>query len=115
MILKRKQVTANTGQQFYFVGSQIFKIGEDVQKQLASTPGSFPIAAVGRSIDINQSSVNIPLKDDDAENILLFGIDDENQVTGTSLAILKSMTISTQEAQSRLSIFDNGFSWQLDL
>lgn len=95
--IKKKTSSSDTGQQFYFVGSQIFKISEDVKNQLTSTPGSFPIAAVGRSIDINQSSVNIPLKDDDAENIMLFGIDDENQVTGTSVAILKSMIISTQE------------------
>lgn len=95
--IKKKTSSIDTGQQFYFVGSQVFKINEDVKNQLTSTPGSFPIAAVGRSIDINQSSVNIPLKDDDAENIMLFGIDDENQVTGTSMAILKSMIISTQE------------------
>ena len=95
--VKKKTSSSDTGKQFYFVGSQIFKISEDVKNQLTSTPGSFPIAVVGRSIDINQSSVNIPLKDDDAENIMLFGIDDENQVTGTSIAILKSMIISTQE------------------
>lgn len=95
--IKKKTSSFDIGQQFYFVGSQIFKIDEDVKSQLTSNSGSFPIAAVGRSIDINQSSVNIPLKDDDAENIMLFGIDDENQVTGTSLAILKSMVISTKE------------------
>ena len=95
--IKKKTSSIDTGQQFYFVGSQIFKIGEDVTQQLISIPGSFPIAAVGRSIDINQSSVNIPLKDDDAENIMLFGIDDENQVTGTSMAVLKSIIISTQK------------------
>ena len=95
--IKKKASSYDTGQQFYFVGSQIFKIDEDVKSQLTSNSGSFPVAAVGRSIDINQSSVNIPLKDDDAENIMLFGIDDENQVTGTSLAILKSMIISTKE------------------
>ena len=95
--IKLKTSSCNTGQQFYFVGSQIFKIGEDIKKQLTSVPGSYPIAAVGRCIDINQSSVNIPLKDDDAENVMLFGIDDENQVTGTSMSILKSMIISTQE------------------
>lgn len=95
--IKKKTSSIDTGQQFYFVGSQVFKINEDVKRQLTSIQGSFPIAAAGRSIDINQSSVNIPLKDDDAENIMLFGIDDENQVTGTSLSILKSMIISTQE------------------
>lgn len=95
--IKKKTSSIDTGQQFYFVGSQIFKIGEDVTQQLTSISGSFPIAAVGRSIDINQSSVNIPLKDDDAENIMLFGIDDENQVTRTSMAVLKSMIISTQK------------------
>ena len=95
--VKKKTSIFDTGQQFYFVGSQVFRIGEDVKNQLTTVSGSFPIAAVGRSIDINQSSVNIPLKDDDAENIMLFGIDDENQVTGTSLSILKSMIISTQE------------------
>ena len=98
--IKKKTSSIETGKQFYFVGSQIFKIDEEVRKQLQSIPGSFPVASVGRSIDINQSSVNIPLKDDDAENIMLFGIDDENQVTGTSLAILKSMILSTQERNS---------------
>ena len=95
--IKKKTSSYDTGQQFYFVGSQIFEIDEEVKSQLTLSAGSFPIAAVGRSIDVNLSSVNIPLKDDDAENIMLFGIDDENQVTGTSLSILKSMLISTQE------------------
>ena len=95
--IKKKTSDIDTGQQFYFVGSQIFRIDEEVKNQLNSIPGLFPIASVGRSIDIEQSSVNIPLRDDDAENILLFGIDDENQVTGTSLSILKSIIFSTQE------------------
>lgn len=94
--VKEKTMSFEMGEQFYFVGSQIFNLDEDVEKELCNYQGNYPIAAIGRSINIKQTSVTIPLKKDDAENIMLFGIDEEGQVSGTSLALLNSMISSTK-------------------
>lgn len=94
--IKKKTQSISSQPQFYFVGSQIFTIDNQVKDQLSCTHGNFPVAAVGRSIDIKQSSVNISLREDDAENIMLFGIDDEHQVTETTLSVLRSLQWSTQ-------------------
>lgn len=93
--INKKTASIDVKDQFYFVGSQIFTVNGDVKKELANIPGNYPVASVGRSIDIKQVSVNIPLRPDDAENIMLFGIDDEDQVSETTLAILHSLQAST--------------------
>lgn len=94
--INEKTKDYDTGEQFYFVGSQVYEINAEVEASLCSYKGNYPVAALGRSMDISQSSVNIPLRNDDAENIMIFGIDEVDQVTGTSLSILKSMMISTK-------------------
>ena len=94
--IKKKTQSISSQPQFYFVGSQVFTIDSYVKDILSNAHGHFPIAAVGRSIDIKQNSINISLREDDAENIMLFGIDDNHQVTETTLSILRSLRWSTQ-------------------
>ena len=81
--------------QFYFVGSQVFTIDESVCESLKNG-GNYPIASIGRSIDTKQQPVNISLKNDFGENIILFGIDDEEQVTRTTMNVLKSIVYSSK-------------------
>ena len=80
------------GAQFYFVGSQIFKLDDNVKD---SIEGRGPVMVLGRSIDTKMSVVSIPLKNEYADNLILFGINDEGQVSRTSLSALRSLIVST--------------------
>ena len=77
--------------QFYFVGSQIFEIDDEVKSMLAQKGATI---AFGRSIDTKMEPVVIPLRNEYADNIMLFGINDEEQVSRTTMASIKSLRIS---------------------
>lgn len=78
--------------QFYFVGSQIFKIDESVKSLLTKKTS----IAFGRSIDTKMDPVIIPLRNEYADNVMLFGINDEEQVSRTAIASIKSLRISNK-------------------
>ena len=80
--------------QFYFVGSQIFEIDDEV-KSLLDQKGKAAIA-FGRSIDTKMEPVIIPLRNEYADNVMLFGINDEEQVSRTAMASIKSLKISNK-------------------
>ena len=80
--------------QFYFVGSQIFEIDDDV-KSLLDQKGKATLA-FGRSIDTKMEPVIIPLRNEYADNVMLFGINDEEQVSRTTMASIKSLRISNK-------------------
>jgi len=80
--------------QFYFVGSQIFEIDDEV-KSLLDQKGKAAIA-FGRSIDTKMKPVIIPLRNEYADNVMLFGINDEEQVSRTAMASIKSLKISNK-------------------
>lgn len=94
--VNEKNAGYNTDKQFYFVGSQVFTIDDSVKSIINNETKDSIVASVGRSIDVQQKSVNIPLRNDFGENILLFGIDDEEQVTRTTMAIIRSMHYSSK-------------------
>ena len=79
--------------QFYFVGSQIFEIDDEVKSLLAKKTS----IAFGRSIDTKMEPVIIPLRNEYADNVMLFGINDEEQVSRTAMASIKSLRISSKD------------------
>ena len=79
--------------QFYFVGSQIFEIDDEVKSLLAKRTS----IAFGRSIDTKMEPVIIPLRNEYADNVMLFGINDEEQVSRTAMASIKSLRISNKD------------------
>lgn len=79
-------------EQFYFVGSQIFEIDDEVKNLLAKKTS----IAFGRSIDTKMEPVIIPLRNEYADNVMLFGINDEEQVSRTAMASIKSLRISNK-------------------
>ena len=84
---------AFTNDQFYFVGSQIFEIDDEVKSLLAKKTS----IAFGRSIDTKMEPVIIPLRNEYADNVMLFGINDEEQVSRTAMASIKSLRISNKD------------------
>lgn len=106
--VKEKAAPYKASEQFYFTGSQTFSVDDEVKAGLDTISGKYPVAALGRNLNTQLSSLNIPLKKDEAENIMIFGIDDHNQVTETSLAVLNAMIYSTRSrhAQCRYLIMN---------
>ena len=86
--------------QFYFVGSQIFEIDDEV-KSLLTKQGKAAIA-IGRSIDTKMEPVIIPLRNEYADNVMLFGINDEEQVSRTTMATMKSLRISNKDVKVKV-------------
>ena len=81
-------------EQFYFVGSQIFEIDDEVKNLLAKKSNG--AIAFGRSIDTKMEPVIIPLRNEYADNVMLFGINDEEQVSRTAMASIQSLLISNK-------------------
>ncbi len=80
--------------QFYFVGSQLFEIDDEVKSLLNKKSNTI---ALGRSIDTKMEPVIIPLRKEYADNVMLFGINDEEQVSRTTMATIKSLRISNKD------------------
>ena len=89
---------ASKNEQFYFVGSQIFNIDDEVKSLLAKKTS----IALGRSIDTKMEPVIIPLRNEYADNVMLFGINDEEQVSRTSMATIKSLRISNKNVKIKV-------------
>ncbi len=98
--LKTKSFT-NT--QFYFVGSQIFKLDERVKESII---GKGPMMVLGRSIDTKMSVVKVPLKNEYADNMILFGINDEEQVSRTTMSALRSLITTTDGLAYRIIVIN---------
>lgn len=90
---------ASKNEQFYFVGSQIFEIDDEVKSLLAQKGD---VIAFGRSIDTKMEPVVIPLRNEYADNVMLFGINDEEQVSRTTMASIKSLRISNKNTKIKV-------------
>ena len=97
-----KKINAKTkgfeNDQFYFVGSQIFEIDDEVKSLLAKKTS----IALGRSIDTKMEPVIIPLRNEYADNVMLFGINDEEQVSRTAMASIQSLLISNKSIKIKV-------------
>lgn len=90
---------ASKNEQFYFVGSQIFEIDDEVKNLLTEKGDAM---AFGRSIDTKMEPVVIPLRNEYADNVMLFGINDEEQVSRTTMASIKSLRISNKNIKIKV-------------
>lgn len=88
--------------QFYFVGSQIFKLDDGVKSLLTQQGTAKATMALGRSIDTKMEPVMIPLRDEYADNVILFGINDEEQVSRTTMASLLSLRASNKAVKIKV-------------
>ena len=57
---------------------------------------------MGRSIDTKMEPVIIPLRNEYADNVMLFGINDEEQVSRTAMATMKSLRISNKDVKIKV-------------
>lgn len=104
---KTKLMTSN--ETFYFSGASIFHFdSSSAIQEHARKCRKMPVAFVGKSIDIKQVDVAIPLNEDFSENILLLGLNDEYQSTRVSMNLLVSLlaTCKAREADVDFKIIN---------
>lgn len=80
---------------FYFSGSQVFHIDKKVAESCMTEKDI--CASLGCSIDLKQSPTLISLEPDFCENVMLFGIDDKEQVTRTTMDMLVTMIMDNRQ------------------
>lgn len=94
--------------QFYFDGSQIFHIDQETIDIITNTRRGNLKAIPGKSINLKQTPACITLKQDMSENILVTGIDDQEQSMRTVMGLLCSLVISNtkMEHNYKFYVFD---------
>lgn len=98
-----KAAKAKSNGQFYFNGSQVFPLDDELINNLPAKRNN--IAALGCSIDLQREPVQISLKADDGENILFFGINDQEQVTRTVMSALTTLMHTAKNNGRQLHAF----------
>lgn len=82
--------------EFYFNGAQMFYLDESVKEQMLAVKGKSPVAFMGKAIDISQKDLYIKLNEDFSENVLLLGLNDQEQVTRTTMNLFVSLMMSAK-------------------
>lgn len=82
--------------EFYFNGAQMFYLDESVKEQIQNVKGKSPVAFMGKAIDISQKDLYIKLNEDFSENVLLLGLNDQEQVTRTTMNLFVSLMMSAK-------------------
>lgn len=82
--------------EFYFNGAQMFYLDESVKEQMLAVKGKSPLAFMGKAIDISQKDLFIKLNEDFSENVLLLGLNDQEQVTRTTMNLFVSLMMSAK-------------------
>ena len=82
--------------EFYFNGAQMFYLDEAVKEQMLAVKGKLPLAFMGKAIDISQKDLYIKLNEDFSENVLLLGLNDQEQVTRTTMNLFVSLMMSAK-------------------
>lgn len=94
-LAKNKAEKHQSNGEFYFNGSQLFKLDASVMEQ-GKKRAKYPVAYMGKNISISQNDLSITLRKDYSENILLFGLNDMEQVTRTTMNLFISLIMNTK-------------------
>lgn len=100
-----KSADCQSNGQFYFNGSQVFTVDKDVIKYVGKKGRRNPTVALGRGISLEEKPISIILKEDYSENILLFGINNDEQVTRVTMNILMTMASSVKQKDMDMDIY----------
>ena len=101
-MIQEKTNASESNEKFYFSGASIFQFEPSVMEdaKYARKCRRMPVAFLGKSIDIDQSDVAIPLSEDFSENVLLIGLNDDSQATRTTMNMLVSLLASSKARES---------------
>ncbi len=90
--------------QFYFNGAQTFSLTPDVVRAIAGDGRKGIHGSPGRMINLQQTPVEITLTRDYSENILLTGINTEEQLSRTAIALMASQIAASHKRGERLKV-----------
>ena len=92
--IKDKAKNHASNGEFYFNGSQLFQLNKNILE--SGNNQKYPTAYIGKNISIKQNDLSITLKKDFSENILLFGLNEQEQVTRTTMNVFLSLLYNTK-------------------
>lgn len=95
--IEQKASSHASNGQTYFSGALQFPISQEVADYIATKGRRNIVASPGQIINLEQTPLIISLKDDLSENIALFGINDRQFVTRTTIGLMTSLMISNKQ------------------
>lgn len=95
--IEQKASSHASNGQTYFSGALQFPISQEVADYMATKGRKNIVASPGQIINLEQTPLTISLKDDLSENIALFGINDRQFVTRTTIGLMTSLMISNKQ------------------
>jgi len=95
--IEQKSASHPTNGQTYFSGALQFPISQEVADYIATKGRKNIVTSPGQVISLDQTPLTISLKDDLSENIALFGINDRQFVTRTTIGLMASLMISNKQ------------------
>ena len=95
--IEQKASSHNSNGQTYFSGALQFPITQEVADYIATKGRKNIVASPGQLISLDQTPLTISLKDDLSENIVLFGINDRQFVTRTTIGLMTSLMLSNKQ------------------
>lgn len=93
--IEKKSAKYSSNMKFSFNGSALYSIDDNIVNNNLRICKKCPVVFIGKSIDLNQTDLSIALKEDVSENILVLGLNDEEQTTRVSIDILQSLLLTT--------------------
>lgn len=101
--IRRYSGNKNNGQ-FYFNGSQIFELTADIINIIGRNDKTGIHGTPGCLINLQQTAVDINLRADYSENCILTGINSEEQLSRTTLALLISQIAIARQKGENLNV-----------
>lgn len=95
--IEQKASSHASNGQTYFSGALQFQISQEVADYMATKGRKNIVASPGQIINLEQTPLTLSLKDDLSENIALFGINDRQFVTRTTIGLMTSLMISNKQ------------------
>ncbi len=81
----------------YFRGSSTYELNDSETEQIKRLSEKCPIAAIGHNIGLSGDLTTIRLRQDFSENILMFGVNKQEQTVGVTINALMSLIISYRQ------------------
>lgn len=82
--------------EYYFCGSSLYYLDQNKELIVKNTL-DLPVALIGQNIGINAGVTTVPLQKDFLENILIFGVNKEEQTAGVAMNALASLMLSYKQ------------------
>ena len=91
---KAKDIPGNG--EYYFCGASLYFLDQN-KELIAQNKLDCPLALVGQNIGINAGATTVPLRKDFLENILIFGVNKEEQSVGVAMNAIASLMLSYKQ------------------